>query len=386
MMPYHSVYAPLLNQYIAFKRSYGLKFRMEYALKELDDFFFITGASTLGVTREQAELWARRRPNEADSNLSQRILNLNGFCRYLINVGYPSFVPQLRKPHSTFTPRILTHEEMARLFKAADERAVGRRTQSSSSHSKLFPVALRLLYATGMRAGELVALTVWSEYDLVYTFVDRALLETEGGPMDNKRYTLEEKIKFLDALEKKGTVASAARSMGIHNDDVCYRWARKKDELRAAYSLSRKPGRPVKQVRRRGSKIPLQDKIQCIMAIDEGMSIRRASVEFNKNLASVQSWYRSKEELLALYYSQQKASVEKDSSPPDTAWEVQMAKEQADEHLVKRCKALAKENEYLKDRVMFLEKLNEILRQRSGPVKKKKSSKQSACALSKEDE
>lgn len=160
MMPYHSVYAPLLNQYIAFKRSYGLKFRMEYALKELDDFFFITGASTLGVTREQAELWARRRPNEADSNLSQRILNLNGFCRYLINVGYPSFVPQLRKPHSTFTPRILTHEEMARLFKAADERAVERRTQSSSSHSKLFPVALRLLYATGMRAGELVALTV----------------------------------------------------------------------------------------------------------------------------------------------------------------------------------------------------------------------------------
>lgn len=159
-MPYHSVYAPLLNQYIAFKRSYGLKFRMEYALKELDDFFFITGASTLGVTREQAELWGRRRPNEADSNLSKRILNLNGFCRYLINVGYPSFVPQLRKPHSTFTPRILTHGELAELFKATDERAVERRTQSSSSHSKLFPVALRLLYATGMRAGELVGLTV----------------------------------------------------------------------------------------------------------------------------------------------------------------------------------------------------------------------------------
>jgi hypothetical protein len=47
-----------------------------------------------------------------------------------------------------------------------------------------------------------------------------------------------------------------------------------------------------------------------------------------------------------------------------------MAKEQADEHLVKQCKALAKENEHLKDSVMFLEKLNEILKQRSGPVKK----------------
>jgi transposase len=187
--------------------------------------------------------------------------------------------------------------------------------------------------------------------------------------MDYKRYTLEEKIKFLDALEKKGTVASAARSMGIHDDDVCYRWARKKDELRAAYALSCNPDRPVKQVRRRG-----------------GMSIHRASVEFNKNLASVQSWYRSKEELLALYYSQQKASLEKESSPPDTVWEVQMTKEKADEHLVRQCKALAKENEYLKDRVMFLEKLNEILKQRGGPVKKKSSSPQSGCALSKEDE
>jgi hypothetical protein len=35
---------------------------------------------------------------------------------------------------------------------------------------------------------------------------------------------------------------------------------------------------------------------------------------------------------------------------------------------------------------MFLEKLNEILKQRSGPVKKKSASPQSACALSKEDE
>ena len=63
-----------------------------------------------------------------------------------------------------------------------------------------------------------------------------------------------------------------------------------------------------------------------------------------------------------------------------------MTKEQADEHLVKQCKALAKENEYLKDRVMFLEKFNEILKQRSGPVKKKSFSSQSGCALSKEDE
>jgi integrase/recombinase XerD len=133
---------------------------MEYALKDLDDFFFYIGASTPGVTREQAELWGRQRPNETDSNLSQRILHLNGFCRYLNNVGYPSFVPQPRKFHTTFIPRILSHEEMAKLFKASDIHSTEEKHCISSSHIKLFPIALRLLYATAMRAGELVSLTV----------------------------------------------------------------------------------------------------------------------------------------------------------------------------------------------------------------------------------
>ena len=160
MMPYHSIYAPILNQYIAFKRSYGLKFKMEYALKELDDFFFVTGASTIGVTREQAELWGKQRPNETDSNLSHRIQDLNGVSRYLNDVGYPSYVPQPIRFHSTFIPRILTHEEIARLFKASDDRCSKKRSGISSSHILLFPITIRLLYATGMRAGELVKLTV----------------------------------------------------------------------------------------------------------------------------------------------------------------------------------------------------------------------------------
>lgn len=135
MMPYHSVYAQLLNQYIAFKRSYGLKFKMEYALKELDDFFFYIGASTPGVTREQAELWGRQRPNETDSNVSHRIVDLNGFCRYLNNVGYPSFVPQLRKSHSTFTPRILNHKEIAALVRISDSRSFEKKEDVSPVHT-----------------------------------------------------------------------------------------------------------------------------------------------------------------------------------------------------------------------------------------------------------
>ncbi len=99
-------------------------------------------------------------------------------------------------------------------------------------------------------------LLYWSEYNLVYKYVDSLLLETEDGPMrdiipngtvetlsvillsilisvmvciwfsrhflsgghletgggsmGNRRYTLEQKIRFLDTYEKMGSVAGAA--------------------------------------------------------------------------------------------------------------------------------------------------------------------------------
>lgn len=187
--------------------------------------------------------------------------------------------------------------------------------------------------------------------------------------MGNRRYTLELKIKFLDTLEKKETVAEAARALSITNNDVCYRWARKKDELKAAYALSFTPEGSIKRIRRRPSKIPLEEKIRCIKAIDSGLSAHRVSLDYNKTYSSVQNWYRSRNDLLALYYSQQQSTDTK-SLALDSAWETLMDKKQADENLVKKCKALKKEIEYLKYKVIFLESLNEILKERYGPGKK----------------
>ena len=203
--------------------------------------------------------------------------------------------------------------------------------------------------------------------------------------MGNRRYTLEQKMRFLDTYEKMGSVAGAARAVGILSREVCYSWVRKKDELRAGYKLSLIPHESLPQVKCDRSKIPLEEKVQCILAIDAGLSIHRVSLEFNKNLSSVQNWYRSKDELLALYYSQQHPS-ESDTSSLEVAWEVQMDKEQADKELVKKNKALAKENEYLKDKVAYLENLNKILKERTGPAKKKNISLQSSDASPIQDE
>ena len=48
-----------------------------------------------------------------------------------------------------------------------------------------------------------------------------------------------------------------------------------------------------------------------------------------------------------------------------------MANAQLDKELAKKCKTQAKEIEYLKDKVSFLENLNGILKERTKPVKKK---------------
>ncbi len=79
-------------------------------------------------------------------------------------------------------------------------------------------------------------------------------------------------------------------------------WLKHKDELRAGYALSLKPTEPIIQVQRRHPRVPLEEKIRCIRAIDAGLSVHRAPIEFNRNLSTVQDWYRSKDGLLMLFY------------------------------------------------------------------------------------
>ena len=157
MMEYHSIYAPLLTRYITFKRSFGYKFHEEYALKEIDDFFYLINAKEIGMTRAETEQYCRQRPNESDANHAARINCIHRFSKFLMDAGYHSFVPRNITFSSTFVPRVFTQDEMARIFVATDNL---KSLKGSNCHHRAMPVIIRLLYATGMRSGELVNLTV----------------------------------------------------------------------------------------------------------------------------------------------------------------------------------------------------------------------------------
>lgn len=202
--------------------------------------------------------------------------------------------------------------------------------------------------------------------------------------MSYRRYSLEEKIRFLDLYREKGSMTATSLAVGVKLETARY-WVKHEEKLRRDHARSMEPvdmtafGNP-----RRPRTQPLEEKVRCIMAVEAGLSFNQAAKEFDTSLSTVQGWYKAKDGLLALYYSQKDDGERGGSkelmgfaSSSDILGEDWMDKEQADKELTKTIKAQAREIEYLKDRVAFLESLNEILKERSGPVKKKNCSRRS---------
>lgn len=208
--------------------------------------------------------------------------------------------------------------------------------------------------------------------------------------MGTKGYPIEVKIKFLDLYKTRGSVAPVAKAMGLAAG-TCKYWVKIEDKIRADYKLSLIP-RDLEETQEYTApkEISLEEKLKCINAMDSGLSVHQVSMKYNYSCGTLYRWNKAKDDLLALYYSQQDAeksveSPEGSHYSSDIAGEAQMAKAELDKALTQKCKAQAKEIEYLKDRVAFLENLNEILKERSKPVKKKIVLQQSSEASREED-
>lgn len=151
------IYAPYIRQLIDFKRSLGFKYVTEEVIFSLFDRFTIElGETKVGISKTLAENWCLRKNNESDSYRYHRGVCISQLSSYLCKIGIRSFIPLLPKCNTTFTPHIFSKTEIAAIFNASDEL----RAQRKAMNSMLFamPALLRLLYATGLRIGEAVAL------------------------------------------------------------------------------------------------------------------------------------------------------------------------------------------------------------------------------------
>src|SRR5690554_3681272 len=157
MYEFHGIYAELLKQYISFKRSLGYKFIDAYFTYSLFDRMTLERKeTTIGIPRDLADAWAKKRPNESDSTRYRRVMYLIQFSRYLCDLSYDSFVPIYPATYkSTFVPYILTKQQMNDIFKACDSIKIG---SLACSQAVVIPALLRLMYGTGIRVGEAVSL------------------------------------------------------------------------------------------------------------------------------------------------------------------------------------------------------------------------------------
>jgi integrase len=155
---YSSIYGLHIKHFIEMKKVLGFKYKIgALILAQIDSLAAERVEISLGITKEFAESWGKKQLHESDSYQYDRIRFLAQFSSYLRDLGIQSYIPKLPPfPHSTFIPYIYSQKEIEALFKACDEM----RLSNVQMDSCIFcmPALIRLLYCTGLRIGEALAL------------------------------------------------------------------------------------------------------------------------------------------------------------------------------------------------------------------------------------
>ncbi len=155
---YYSVFGPYIEQFIKLKNSLGYKYKdVGYALSSFDRLALEKNSSEIAITKELADEWCTKRPNESDKTRYNRIQYFSQFVQFLCDLGFRSYIPRLPKVKSTYTPYIFSKAEIKAILKVCDKLAPSCRNHTSSVFA--IPVLIRLLYGTGIRISEALYLS-----------------------------------------------------------------------------------------------------------------------------------------------------------------------------------------------------------------------------------
>jgi integrase/recombinase XerD len=172
----------LVETYIAYKRSLGMRYRSQVAV--LRAYCRVMGDVAIEEVRPDAVLAFITGTGPITARWIEYRRVLAGFYRYAISRGFatssplPPDVPKLPPP---FTPYIYTVDELKRLLAATDTL----QTPLSPLLAVTMRALLQLLYGTGMRIGEALALSL-QDVDLenrVLTVRDTKFFKTRLVPI-----------------------------------------------------------------------------------------------------------------------------------------------------------------------------------------------------------
>jgi integrase/recombinase XerD len=157
MRNYKSIFAPFMERLITMKRGLGFKCDgMEYSYSMFDRFVLNEDISALSITRELADKWSIPRSNESQRTRYVRIAHVAQLSAFLCSLEYESYIARLPKIQHSHVPYIFSKQQIAAIF-AASDRLMIKCSRHETSISAV-PVLFRMLYSTGVRTGEALAL------------------------------------------------------------------------------------------------------------------------------------------------------------------------------------------------------------------------------------
>ncbi len=110
------------------------------------------------ASKNSVECWNEKDPNETPRNHYYRATEIRRFMQYLEKIGMDAYVDRdIRRVQSSFVPYILSHDEISRLFFAADNLPY---TPISPQRVHVMRLLFRMLYGCGLRISEALNLAI----------------------------------------------------------------------------------------------------------------------------------------------------------------------------------------------------------------------------------
>ncbi|MEA5128306.1 MAG: tyrosine-type recombinase/integrase [Proteiniphilum sp.] len=157
MNRFKSIYAPYIKDFINYKKMQGYKLKgVEYRFVPFDKLCIEREERILGITQELSDIYCKFRENESGKTRYYRMNFFISFAKYLNSIGINSYVPNSVRVKNTFIPYIFTKEEMQSIFTACD--TLFKIRYPAPSAINIIPALFRLLYGTGVRISEALAL------------------------------------------------------------------------------------------------------------------------------------------------------------------------------------------------------------------------------------
>lgn len=146
--PFSGPFAPMLTEFVEQKRAVGCQYIAGYwMLRKFDSFSINFPVNNYNLAKEIVDAWGEKQPNESDVYWSNRILYLQQFAVFLTAQGYDSYISYVHRPsRSQFKAHVFTHDEVKRIFAAADVEYL---TAAGFNGQKLLVGVLVVLQAAG---------------------------------------------------------------------------------------------------------------------------------------------------------------------------------------------------------------------------------------------